>query len=109
MNSSTELPQLLTTNSNDLLRPFISPRHGPCRKHSLSVVEKACLLIRCVAMDVMLLRVLAPARMCLPSRCLAIGLYVTGVASGLHARVVNVRGIAYNTENLSSQYVTEQV
>jgi hypothetical protein len=36
--------------SNDLLCPFITPRHGPRRKHSLSIVEKACLLIRCLAM-----------------------------------------------------------
>jgi hypothetical protein len=55
--SSTELSQLLTTNANDLLRPFITPRHIPRKKHSLSIVEKACLLIRCLAMDVLLLRV----------------------------------------------------
>jgi hypothetical protein len=101
--SSTELSQLLiTTNSNDFLRPFETHRHGPRRKHCLFIVEKTCLLIRCLAKDVML-RVLATAGMCLPSRCLAMGLYVTtyyltGVAGGLHTRVVNVRGIAYNTE-----------
>jgi hypothetical protein len=33
--SSTELPQILTTNSNDLLCPVITPRHGLRRKHSL--------------------------------------------------------------------------
>jgi hypothetical protein len=64
-------------SSNDLLCPFITPRRGPRRKHSLSIVEKACLLIRCSAMDVLLLRALTPAVMRLLSRCLAMGLYVT--------------------------------
>jgi hypothetical protein len=35
------------------------------------------LLISCLAMDVLLLRSLAPAGMCLPNRCQATGLYVT--------------------------------
>jgi hypothetical protein len=34
-------------------------------------------VIRCLAMYFVLLRALAPAGMCLPSRCLAIDLYVT--------------------------------
>jgi hypothetical protein len=55
---------------------FITPRHGPHITQSLSIVEKACLLIRCLAIDVQLLRALAPAGMCLPSRCLPVGLYV---------------------------------
>jgi hypothetical protein len=75
--SSTELCKLLTTPSNDLLYSFITPRYGSGRKHRLSTAEKACLLIRCLAMDVLLLRALAPAGMCLPSRCLAMGLNVT--------------------------------
>jgi hypothetical protein len=75
--SSTELSQLLiTTLSNDLLWPLIIYRHGPRRKHSLCIVEKACLLIHCLAMDVLLLRAYASAEMCLPSRCLAMGLYI---------------------------------
>jgi hypothetical protein len=75
MNSSlTELFQLLTaTNSNNRSCPIITPPHGPFRKHSFS----AFLLIRCLAMDVLLLRALAPAGICLPSRCLALCLYVT--------------------------------
>jgi hypothetical protein len=40
------------------------------------IVKEACLLFRCLAMDVLLLPALAPAGMCLPSRCLAAGLYV---------------------------------
>jgi hypothetical protein len=64
------------SNSDDLVFPFITPRHGPRRKHSLSIVEKACLLIRYLALDV-LLRGYASAGMCLPSRCLVMGLYVT--------------------------------
>jgi hypothetical protein len=41
-----------------------------------SIVKEVCLLIRCLAVDV-LLRALATAGMCLPSRCLAMGLHVT--------------------------------
>jgi hypothetical protein len=44
--------------------------------HILSIVEKACLLIRCLAMN-LLLRAYASTGVSLPSRCLAIGLYVT--------------------------------
>jgi hypothetical protein len=69
--------QFSKTHSNDLLFPFITPRHGRRRKHSLSVVEKACLLIRCLAMDILLLRVYTSAVMCLPSLCIAMGIYVT--------------------------------
>jgi hypothetical protein len=67
---------LITTNWNEILCPFITPRHGPRRKHMPSI-EKASLLIRCLAVDVLLLRAYASAGMCLPSRCLAMGLYVT--------------------------------
>jgi hypothetical protein len=49
----------LITSSNDLLYPFITLRQGPLRKHSLSIVEKACLLIRCLGMDILLLRAYA--------------------------------------------------
>jgi hypothetical protein len=45
-------------------------------EHSLSI-EKACLLIRCLAMDVVLLRAYGSAGMCLPSRCLVMNLYNT--------------------------------
>jgi hypothetical protein len=48
-------PILAKTPSNDLHCPFIIPRHGPRRKRSLSIVKKACLLIRCLAMDILLL------------------------------------------------------
>jgi hypothetical protein len=67
----------LTTNSNDPPCPFTTPRHGPRRKHYLSIVEETCLLLRCLAIDVLLLRASASAGMCLPSRCLAMALYVT--------------------------------
>jgi hypothetical protein len=46
-------------------------------ENSLSTVEKACLVIRCLAMDVLILRSYASVGMCLRSRCLAMGLYVT--------------------------------
>jgi hypothetical protein len=48
---------LTTTNSNDFLCAFIPPRHGPHRKHNLYIVEKTCVLIRCLALSVLLLRV----------------------------------------------------
>jgi hypothetical protein len=66
-------------------------RHGPRRKHSLSIVEKACLLIRCLATDVIFLRVYAFAVMCLPSRCLAMGLEVTICKTTLTYRIVRVK------------------
>jgi hypothetical protein len=72
---------LRTTHSNDLLWPFITSRHGPRRKHSLSIVEKVCLLIRCLVMDVLLLRAYTSARLCLPSRCLAMGVCITVLSS----------------------------
>jgi hypothetical protein len=50
----------------------------PRRNHSLSIVEKVCLLIRCLAMDV-LLRAYASAGMCLPSRCLTMSVYLTSL------------------------------
>jgi hypothetical protein len=40
-------------------------------ENTASIIKEACLLIRCSAMDVLLLSALAPAGMCLPSRCLA--------------------------------------
>jgi hypothetical protein len=65
------------TSSSDFLYPFITPWYGPRRKYSLYIIEIACLLIRCLAMDVILFRVYASPEMCLQSCCLALGLYVT--------------------------------
>jgi hypothetical protein len=42
-----------------------------------SIVKKAFLLVRCLAIVVLLLLALVAAGMCLPSSCLAMGLYVT--------------------------------
>jgi hypothetical protein len=61
------------TTSNDLICPFITSRHGPHGKHHLYFVEKTCLLIHCLAINILLLHTLARARMCLPSRCVAMG------------------------------------
>jgi hypothetical protein len=66
-----ELDPVLDKNSNDLLCSSIIPRYGP------PVVEKTSLLIRCLVMDVLFLLAYASAEMCLPSRCLAMSLYVT--------------------------------
>jgi hypothetical protein len=67
----------ITADSNNLLCPYITPHHGPRRKHSLSIVEKACSLIRCLAIDVLLLPAYACTGMCLSSHCLIMGLYIT--------------------------------
>jgi hypothetical protein len=50
-----------------------NPSAGTMQKTQL---EKACLLICCLAIDVLFLRAYASARICLPGRCLAMGLYV---------------------------------
>jgi hypothetical protein len=55
------------------------PETGLCMDHTenrASLLKEACLLIRCLAIDVLLLHTLAPIGMCLPSRCLAMSLYV---------------------------------
>jgi hypothetical protein len=70
-------PNSTRTYSNDLLCPFMKPRHGPRRKHNLSVVQNAYLLIRCPVMDVLLLRAYDSAGKYIPIRWLARGLYVT--------------------------------
>jgi hypothetical protein len=71
----TRLYSILLLPASELF--FITLLHGPRRKHSLSIAGKACLQFRCLSTDVLLLRALAPAGMCLPSHCLAMGLYVT--------------------------------
>jgi hypothetical protein len=68
---------MTATNPNSILCPFVTPRHGPRRKHSLSIVHKAYLLIRCLAMDFLFLRSFASAGICTPGRCLAISIHVT--------------------------------
>jgi hypothetical protein len=70
------LAQFLTTLSNDLLGPLLVSQQALCRKHSFPIVEKACLLIRCLAMSILLWCAYASARICLPNYCLAMGLYV---------------------------------
>jgi hypothetical protein len=78
--SSTELSQLLTrTNLLPWNFPLYSLGADPTENAIFycPVLFQACLLIRCLAIDVLLLRVLAPAGMCLPSCYLAMGLYAT--------------------------------
>jgi hypothetical protein len=41
------------------------------------IVDEACLPCRCLAIDVLLPRALAPSGMCSPSRCLVMGIHVT--------------------------------
>jgi hypothetical protein len=51
---------------------FYNPSAQTTQK-AVSIVDKACLMIRCLALDVML-RTYASAGMCLLSRCLAMDL-----------------------------------
>jgi hypothetical protein len=74
--SSTELSELLTTNSNNLHRPFITPRHR-LRKKTASLLLRRLVLILRLTMDVLLLRAYVSTGMCLPSHCLAMGICVT--------------------------------
>jgi hypothetical protein len=46
-------------------------------ENTASLVKEVFLLVRCLPLDVLLLRMFAPAGMCLPSRCLAVGIHVT--------------------------------
>jgi hypothetical protein len=46
-------------------------------ENTISIVKETCWLVRCLAVDVLLLRAYNCEGTCLPSRCLAIGLYVT--------------------------------
>jgi hypothetical protein len=66
-----------STNSNDLLWAFRTSRHGPHRKHNLSIFYNACLLIHCLAIDVQLLRALNPAGTCPANRRPAVGPHIT--------------------------------
>jgi hypothetical protein len=59
------------------LCPLMTPRHGPPRKTPSSVVKNACLLVRYPEMDVLLLLTVYASGMCLPSRCLAMGICFT--------------------------------
>jgi hypothetical protein len=49
------------------------PKHGTIA----SIVKEACLLICCIATNILLLRVFASAGMRLPSRCLALDIHVS--------------------------------
>jgi hypothetical protein len=46
-------------------------------ENTASIVKEASLLPRCLAVDVLLLQAFASGGMCLPSRCLAMGIHVT--------------------------------
>jgi hypothetical protein len=86
-------PVLSTFLSNYLLFPFITSRHGPRRKQSPSIVKNACLLIRCLQMDVILMRAYASTITCLPNRCLAMGPYVTILKQSVHTHRTNISSL----------------
>jgi hypothetical protein len=55
---------------------LITTLHRPT-ENTAPIVKEVCLLIRCLAIDVLLFSEFACAGMCLPSRCLAMGIHVT--------------------------------
>jgi hypothetical protein len=74
--SSPELDPVLDNSS--LKRSSLSLYNPLARTtQKTACIEKACLLIWCLAMDVLFSRAYASAGMCLLSRCLAMVLYVT--------------------------------
>jgi hypothetical protein len=77
-NSWQQLSVSLLTRLNTSLQPLCTDH----AENTASILKEACLLIRCLGVDVLLLRALAPAAMCLPSRCLAVDLYITIWTSG---------------------------
>jgi hypothetical protein len=54
-------------NCSNNLVSLAALRHEQCRKHSPSIVEYTCLLIHCMAMDVLLLHRYASTGICLPT------------------------------------------
>jgi hypothetical protein len=55
---------------------FLTTLHGPRRKHSLSIVGKACLQRRCIAESYSIVAcVFVAAGIYLPSRCLTMNVY----------------------------------
>jgi hypothetical protein len=70
---------LYSSNSPSIL--MIGPSYNSSartpRKTPSSVVKNACLLVCYLAMDVLLLLRACASRMCLPSRCLPMGICVT--------------------------------
>jgi hypothetical protein len=100
--------QFSTTPSNNHVCRFITPRHGPRRKHSLSIVDKTCLLIRCLEMDVLLLSAYASAVMYLWSCYLVMDLYVIiykrtcGNLTTVHRDVISFGKLVYVKKKFSN-------
>jgi hypothetical protein len=74
--SSTELSQLLKTTYSLQLNPSLEPLCTDHTENTASIVKNACLLIRYLAVDILMLRAFTSAGMYLPSRCLAMGIHV---------------------------------
>jgi hypothetical protein len=75
---SPEFDPILENNwLKRLSLPLYNHSARTTQKSSLYNVEKACLLIRILAVGVLLLRAYVSAGKCLPSHCLVVGLYVT--------------------------------
>jgi hypothetical protein len=74
-------------------------------EYTASIVKEACLLIRCLVIDVLLLRASACAGMCLSSRCQAMGImsnYYCVIFSALHRLIC----WQYGEERQTSRFTT---
>jgi hypothetical protein len=70
------IPLLFYISSDFLTVPSYKSSARTPRKTLSSVVKNACLLVRYLAIDILLLNACV-AGMCLPTRCLAMGIHVT--------------------------------
>jgi hypothetical protein len=71
--TTTTTHSILTGLPNSELNSLVSTLHGHHGK-TACIVDKACLLRRCLAIDILLFRASASAEICLATRCLAMGM-----------------------------------
>jgi heme/copper-type cytochrome/quinol oxidase subunit 4 len=93
----------ISTSDNSLQWPSLSVYNPSARttQKTQPILGDACLLIRCLAIDVLLLCALAPSGMCLASRCLAMGTH-DSVWSEVLTAVLGYCFIQCVTVNLTS-------
>jgi hypothetical protein len=83
---------------------FVTTLHGST-ENTASIVKKACLLSNCLAIDVLLLRALACAGICLPSRFLAMGIRVIIHIVACYATVDTVQIVSWFIYILTQLFV----
>jgi hypothetical protein len=71
------VPKLYSSFHSMPLNTSLWPLYTDHAENTAFIVKEGCLPICCLAVAVLLLRVLTPAGMCLPSRYLAMGIHVT--------------------------------